>query len=138
VPEPGRIAAATEDLPMSKILIIDDDPDVRQVMRRVLERRGHSVQEAEDGAIGIALVEAERPDVVVTDLIMPEKEGIETILDLQERFPEVRIVAVSGAEGGAEGGPLLDARLLGAAATLSKPFSVDALVRIVEGVLESD
>jgi DNA-binding NarL/FixJ family response regulator len=93
--------------------------------------------EAENGSVAIPLIERERPDVVVTDLIMPEKEGIETIMELRDRFPEVAIVAVSGALGGDETGPLKDAEIFGAAATLAKPFTVDQFVKTVEGVLPS-
>lgn len=120
---------------MARVLVIDDDAALRAVMRRILERAGHSVTEAEDGSVALSLVDASRPDVVVTDLLMPEKEGIETILELRERFPDLAIVAVSGAEGGEEAGPLLDARMLGASATLRKPFAVDDFLRTVEELI---
>ena len=118
------------------ILLIDDDPALRSAMRKILERAGHSVYDAEDGVKGIALVESIRPDLVVTDLVMPEKEGIETILELRERFQEIPIIAVSGADGGEEEGPLFDARLFGAAAVLAKPFSIADFVAVVEKVLQ--
>jgi CheY-like chemotaxis protein len=120
---------------MSSILVIDDDEALRSVMRRVLERQGHSVQEAADGSAGLALIAAQRPDVVVTDLLMPGKEGIETIVELRERYPSIAIVAVSGAAGGEEDGPLVDAKLLGASAILSKPFSVEEFLHTVETIL---
>lgn len=119
---------------MARILVIDDDPALRGVMRRILEREGHTVLEADDGVRGVELVEEAPPDAVVTDLLMPEKEGIETIMELRERFPDVPIVAVSGA-GGEGGGPLVDAELLGASVTLSKPFTVEDFARAVESVL---
>lgn len=120
---------------MATIVVIDDDPALRAIMRKVLERSGHSVLEAENGVKGIDLVEKVRPDMVITDLVMPEKEGIETIMELRERFQELPIVAVSGAEGGAEGGPLVDARLFGADAILAKPFSVADFLRVVDKAL---
>jgi CheY-like chemotaxis protein len=120
---------------MADILIIDDDEALRRAMRRILERAGHQVREAEDGARGLALYREQEADVVVTDLIMPEKEGIETIIELRESYPGVKILAMSG--GGAVGpdGPLTDARFLGADASLPKPFSVedlqDAIARLL-------
>lgn len=121
---------------MANIVVVDDDPGLRGVMKKILERGGHTVREAEDGNAGMRLVEHEAPDLVVTDLLMPEKEGIETIRELQERFPEVRILAISGAgTPDGEGGPLMDAELFGAHHTLSKPFSVGALLSVVDRVL---
>jgi len=120
---------------MARILVIDDDQAIRTVMRRVLEKAGHVVTEAEDGEAGLALLEEELPDMVVTDLLMPEKEGIETILEMRQSFPDLPVLAVSGADGGVEEGPLLDARLLGADSTLSKPFSLEEFLEAVEDVL---
>lgn len=120
---------------MAQILVIDDDAALRTTVRRVLERSGHQVTEAENGAEGMRLVRKRPPDLVVTDLLMPEQEGIETIQELRENHPAIGIVAVSGAGGVEEGGPLLDAQLFGADATLSKPFSVEALIEAVDRVL---
>lgn len=120
---------------MARILVIDDDPSLRRTMRKVLERAGHDVVEAENGATGMSLVRDSPPDLVVTDLLMPEKEGIETIQEIRAEFPKLPIVAVSGAGSAEEGGPLLDAQLFGAEATLSKPFSVEELTETVERVL---
>jgi DNA-binding response OmpR family regulator len=119
---------------LGKVLVIDDDPAMRSTIRRILERDGHQVAEAENGEQGIRLFRAEGADVVVTDLIMPEKEGIETILDLREEAPELRILAMSG--GDLEGGRLGDAEALGADASLAKPFTVDELRKRVRALLE--
>jgi len=121
---------------MANIVVVDDDPGLRGAIRKILERGGHTIREAEDGDAGVRLVEREAPDLVVTDLLMPEKEGIETIMELRERFPQVRILAISGAgtlDG--EGGPLVDAELFGAHGTLPKPFSVETLLSVVDQVL---
>lgn len=121
---------------LAKIVVIDDDPALRRTMRKILERGGHEVREAENGLAGLSLVEADRPDVVVTDLLMPEKEGIETIVELSDRFPDVGVVAISGAGGASREGPLVDAELFGADATLSKPFTIERFQETVERVLE--
>ena len=70
---------------MGLILIIDDDSSVRGTMKRILERDGHEVREAEDRAVGLKLFREAHPDVVVTDLLMPEKDGIETIMELRAK-----------------------------------------------------
>lgn len=123
---------------MRHILVIDDDPALRGVMRKILERGGHAVQEAENGLAGLRMVEADPPVLVVTDLLMPEKEGIETIVELRERFPEIRVIAISGAGGVEAQGPLVDAELFGADATLPKPFEIEAFLETVERVLSAN
>ncbi|TVP75223.1 MAG: response regulator [Gemmatimonadales bacterium] len=119
---------------MADILLIDDDPALRGTLRKVMERKGHVVREAEDGERGLREAGASLPDLVITDLLMPEKEGIETIMELQDRWPELPIIAISGA-GGEAGGPLEDAALFGARAVLSKPFSLDEFLATVDRVL---
>ena len=120
---------------MSDILIIDDDDALRATVRKVLERDGHSVREAADGAEGLEAIESDPPDLVITDLFMPEKEGIETILELRESHPDLRILAVSGGGRVGPGGPLSDAEALGADASLAKPFDVEELRGVVERLL---
>jgi DNA-binding NtrC family response regulator len=121
---------------MARIVIIDDDPAIRGTMRRILERAGHEVSEADDGDVGLRLVESWKPALVITDLFMPEKEGIETIQELAEGYPGVRILAISGAGGLEEHeGPLVDAMLFGAHAVLPKPFSIQNLVDSVDQLL---
>lgn len=124
---------------MAHILLIDDDSAVRSVMREVLERSGHEIRTAEDGEEGLRLFRERAADLIVTDLFMPDKEGIETIQELRQQAPDVKILAVSG--GGLErardpDGPLSDAELFGADASLPKPFTVDELRRAVEELLE--
>ena len=124
---------------MGRVLVIDDDGAMRGAIRKILERDGHVVTEAENGKVGLALFRASGADVVVTDLIMPEKEGIETIIELRAESDQVRILAMSGNElllAGGEG-RLQDAETLGANASLAKPFSVDQLRNAVSGLLGS-
>lgn len=124
---------------MAYIIVIDDDAELLGAMRRTLEDRGHWVRSAEDGLQGMELIERSPPDLVVTDIIMPEKEGIETIVELGERYPKLPVMAISGASsynGGMNAEEsLLDAELLGARGTLSKPFSMNDFVVHVEEIL---
>lgn len=122
---------------MAHIVVIDDDTELLDAMRRTLERRGHHVQSARDGSVGMKLVDECPPDLVVTDLVMPEKEGIETIVELGERYPRVPVIAISPMDGRGSRGALLDAEMLGAASTLCKPFSMDDFVTRVEDILSS-
>jgi len=112
---------------VGRILVIDDDPAMRGSMRRILERDGHDVREAGDGAEGLHLFRAEPADVVVTDVLMPGKEGMETIVELREEAPDVRILVVSGGGTMLGESTLSDAQALGADASLAKPFTVDQL-----------
>jgi CheY-like chemotaxis protein len=120
---------------MAKILIIDDQAEVRDILRRSLEIAGHSVVEAHNGAHGIEVYQRERADVVVTDILMPDRDGMEVIAGLRRVDPAARILAISG--GGSKGRVdfLGMATMLGAKATLNKPFSPKQLVDKVAGLL---
>jgi two-component system, chemotaxis family, chemotaxis protein CheY len=117
---------------MATILLIEDNPQVRPILRMMLQMLGHQVAEAEDGNQGIAVFQQNPAAVVFCDLFMPEKEGLETIRELRTLAPTVKIVAMSG--GPMLGGPdfLRMARSLGADATLSKPFDVQSLRETLE------
>ena len=120
------------------ILVIDDDKNIRTLLRTILEREGYRVVDALDGDKGIRRYQESPTDLVITDLIMPGKEGIETIRDLRREFPHVKIIAVSG---GGRIGPdsyLKMAKGVGALRTLSKPFDRLALLKAIEEVLEMD
>lgn len=119
------------------ILVIDDDSAVRHTVRVMLERAGYLVREADNGEEGVKLYRDARTDLVITDLFMPQQDGIETIQQIRAEFPDARILAVSGgASIGAEG-PLIDARMLGADETLAKPFSKEDLLQRVRGLIET-
>ncbi len=122
---------------MARILLIDDDATVRYALKQVLERAGHQVDEASDGQIGIEMYSANRPDVVVTDIIMPNQEGIETIIKLKRMAPGIAIIAMSG--GGRTGNRdfLEMAEKLGAARIMPKPFRPRELVEAVQELLPS-
>ena len=121
-----------------RILIIDDDELVRDTLRRALEGADFEVVEAANGDEGIRSYEAEPIDVVVTDLVMPEKEGIETIIELRRRDPEVKIVAISGASRIAGYEYLNVATKFGADRVLPKPFRPKALLEAVRDLLPDD
>jgi CheY-like chemotaxis protein len=117
---------------MADILIIDDDPRMRRLLNRLLKRAGHTVREAADGRGGIAAF-AQRPaDLIVTDIVMPDMEGIETIVQLRRQSPELPIIAISG---GSDPLYLRTTATLGATAALRKPFAANDLLQQVVGML---
>lgn len=116
-----------------RILLIDDDVMLRQTIRKMLESGGHEVIEAENGRVGIEAFRKHRIEAVVTDIIMPQKEGIETIRDIRSLDAKVRIVAISGGGRTHKMDFLNIAAKLGATTTLSKPFRKEALLACVEG-----
>jgi CheY-like chemotaxis protein len=122
---------------MAKILVIDDDAAIRRMLVRILTTAGHSVMEAPDGREGIELLHASQTKVVITDIIMPRQEGIETILEIRREAPAVRIIAMSGSSQNSGMSYLDFAAKLGAHAVLAKPFRASALLDAVAEVLSS-
>jgi CheY-like chemotaxis protein len=120
---------------MARILIVDDDDAVLATMRKTLERAGHTITVASNGEDGLRLFRAAPTDLVITDLYMPEKEGIETIQDIRSEYPDAKILAVSGGTISGTEGPLVDAELFGANASLAKPFTPEELQKMVEQLL---
>lgn len=120
---------------MSKILVIDDDPMVRNTISRILDRKGYDVVLAGDGRYGLKLFESEQPDLVITDIIMPEREGIETIRAIHKICPTAKIIAISG--GGRVGNVdfLTLAAKLGAREIIAKPFEPTELTASVSRCL---
>ena len=120
---------------MADVLVIDDDPSMRRLIGRMLRSAGHQVREAGGGREGLELFNEARPDLVVTDIFMPEGEGIETVRAMYEAAPSVPILVISG---GGEGYPDYSgfAVELGAAAKLAKPFTRAQLLERVTGLLE--
>jgi CheY-like chemotaxis protein len=117
------------------ILVIDDDALVRQALMLVLESRGYEVQCAPEGRQGLRAYQKRRPDLVISDIIMPEMEGIETILELRILSPDCPIIAISGGGRFGKVDFLAVAKELGATATLSKPFEQADLLQTVAGCL---
>ncbi|HEX4193911.1 MAG TPA: response regulator [Stellaceae bacterium] len=120
---------------MKKILVIDDNMVVRNTIVQILESEGYEVISAEDGRRGLFVFRSEKPDLVVTDIIMPEKEGIETIRDIRGEVPDAKIIAISG--GGRIGNTdfLKIARQLGASDIVAKPLDPDHFLDVVKNCL---
>jgi DNA-binding response OmpR family regulator len=115
------------------VLIIDDDAPMRATLAQLLKRSGYAAVSAADGNEGLKVCRARAVDLVVTDLFMPNKEGIETIMELRRDFPKTPIIAISGMP---DATPLLTtARILGAATTLAKPFEAEEFLTAVEEAL---
>lgn len=120
---------------MSRILVIDDDKFVRISIRTVLEAEGYEVEEAKDAFEGIALQKAYLFDAAIVDLLMPHKDGLETIQGLKESDPELPILAISGGGTTIHQSFLKAAKLMGANATLEKPFGGAELLSTVAAVV---
>lgn len=106
-----------------KLVIIDDDRLIRETLLNYLDGEDCDAVVAADGNEGMRLVGEHQPDVVVTDILMPNKEGMETITDLKKEHPDVRIIAISGQNWSGFSSYLDMASRLGADAVLSKPFT---------------
>ncbi len=134
---PGVLAAKVREAlgppqPAATILVVDDDASVRGLFQQVLAGAGYEVVVARDGAEALKKVHEERFDLLLTDLVMPEQEGLEIIGILRKERPDLKVVAVSGAFGGTF---LKAAQLLGASATLLKPVSPNQLLAAVQAAL---
>jgi DNA-binding response OmpR family regulator len=120
---------------MALILVVEDEQMLRTTLRAILQRAGHEVVEADDGAKAMEIFLVNRPDLVITDIIMPNREGVETIREMRTAAPDLPIIAMSG--GGSRGGELflsLAARL-GATQTLAKPIRQAELLAAVDACL---
>ena len=121
---------------MARILIIDDEPQIRSMLRLMLERDGYEVVEAPDGIEGIRAYRRKPADLIITDLIMPNKDGIGMIIDLQKEFPDVKIIAMSGGGLNKPEGYLKGAKKLGATCTLTKPIDREKMLRAVKNTIK--
>jgi DNA-binding response OmpR family regulator len=116
-----------------KVLVIDDDHLVRYTLSKILQRSGYDVVTASDGRRGMLLLREEYPDVVITDIIMPEQEGIDTIIQIRHERPSIKIIAISGGGRVRNVDYLKMARSLGAHEVIRKPFvAEELLVRLAE------
>ncbi len=121
---------------MANILVVDDEDNVRYVIKETLEQDEHAVLEASTGSEALKVFESSAVELVITDLVMPDKNGIDLILELKNRYPDVRILAISGG-GGVNGRfdyiPI--AELIGAKSVMRKPFNLRDLRGAVNNLL---
>jgi CheY-like chemotaxis protein len=120
---------------VSRILIIDDDPDIRRLLRVALEKDRHEVLEAANGIEGVRRWREGHPDLVITDLMMPGKDGLDTLFELVSIDPRVKVIAMTGGNWREAVDRLHDARLFGAVRTVAKPFTLSEMLRVVGEVL---
>lgn len=119
-----------------RILVIDDEPTSLDLLRRILEINGYEVQLAVNGLEGVELFRKNPCDLVITDMVMPKKDGLQTILDLRDDYPDLPVIAISG------GGTISKERYLAVAGyldkvvTIAKPFTIEAIVKAVEQLLQ--
>jgi CheY-like chemotaxis protein len=116
---------------LRRILVVDDEDRLRRALRTVLERAGYEVREARSGQDAVRLWREEESDLVITDIHMPDKDGIETILELRALSPNLPIIAVSGSGQRKCRDLLRDAKLLGTVQTLDKPFGLNEVLDCV-------
>ena len=114
-----------------RILVVDDNEDLRSTIQALLQADGFDVAVAGNGQAAIALHQSRPADVVITDLFMPDKDGIETIVELRKLSPQLKIVAISGWTSTQGSDYLQVAREIGATVTLQKPFDPEELSRVV-------
>lgn len=123
---------------MKKILIIDDEPDILVMLKKMMERAGFMVQMAANGEEGLRNFYEDLPDLVITDIIMPEKEGLEIIREMKRKRPGLKIIAISGGGRISAESYLETARHFGANHVFQKPFSQTEIVEAARTLLATD
>lgn len=122
---------------MAKILVIEDDEQFREMLAQMLEQAGHQVETAANGVLGLMQFRQSPPDLVITDILMPEKDGIDVIIDMKREQDDVRIIAISGGRRTITPQFNLDsAALIGVRQTLTKPFNREQLLQAIQNALE--
>jgi DNA-binding NtrC family response regulator len=120
---------------MSRILIVDDNINLRGILRQILESAGHQVREASNGVEAMKVLSEGPAELVITDVIMPDKEGIETVIEIRKIFPDMKIIVMSA---GGRFGPedyLETATVFGANRTIAKPFSRNDILKTVQELI---
>ena len=123
---------------MANILIIEDDELTRELYSEILKNDGHTILEANDGSEGLKLVETNKIDLIITDLLMPNVDGMEVIITIRKTQPDLPIIAISGGGMGTPELYLFAASNFGASMTLKKPLSHTDLSSAVQDCLEKD
>lgn len=122
--------------PTQRILIVDDDPSIRRTLSLLLSKAGYEVTQAADGSEAVRLWRDRGGDLVITDLHMPEKDGIETIIELLSHTPGIRIIAMSGGGQTKRLDLLGNVALLGSVLTIEKPFTLTEMMTVVTRALD--
>ncbi len=120
---------------MARILIIDDDVQMRSRLRQMLEREGYEVEEANNGKVALRAYKENPADLVITDIIMPEKEGLEIIRELRKDYPDVKVIAISGGGHISPDEYLYLAKAFGAQCVFAKPFERRELIEAVQELI---
>ncbi|MFY4727446.1 response regulator [Nitrospira sp. BLG_2] len=121
---------------MPSVLVVDDQDQVRQLIRETLEQAGYEVEEASDGKESLDRYRVRSTDVVIMDILMPDQDGLETIMTLRQEFPDIRIIAMTGGSDTVGIPNFFDfAKMLGARRALQKPFELKVLLDAVAAEL---
>jgi two-component system cell cycle response regulator CpdR len=123
-------------MPPCSILVVDDEPGIRELLCLMLEAAGHTVVSAEDGIQAPKVLASQPVQVVITDLLMPERDGLEFITEIRKKFPTVKIIAMSGGGHIARDSYLRIAKNFGAHVLLEKPFSQSGVLGAIEAVMK--
>jgi DNA-binding response OmpR family regulator len=134
---PRRGEVVTTASKPATILLIDDEVEVRATVSRLLQRAGYEVVTAANGADALETARFVRANLIITDILMPTKEGLETIIELRHEFPELPVIAVSGGGIVDPGSYLALAQKLGADRVLAKPFGITELLSAVRELLDA-
>ena len=123
---------------MAGILIVEDDNDLREMLKNSLTRRKYTVLEATNGKEAMSRFKPSIVDLVLTDIIMPDEDGLKVIMRFRELKPAIKIIAISGGGKAGPGNYLNMARALGADEVFSKPFSINSLLKKIDEILEAE
>jgi DNA-binding NtrC family response regulator len=119
-----------------RILVIDDEPSSLDLLQRILEGEGYAVELASNGLEGMELFRLRPCDLVISDMVMPVKDGLQTILELRDIAPNLPVIAISGGGVISKERYLTVAGYLGKVMTIAKPFAVETIVNAVAGLLQ--
>jgi CheY-like chemotaxis protein len=123
---------------MAKILLIDDDPTIQKVFSQFLTSLGHEIIQAENGKEGLSMIQGIRPDLVITDIMMPEMDGLEILMQLRSTHDSVPVIAISGGMRALPVNFLHQAKLFGARYVFEKPVPLDVLRSAVTDLLSDE
>jgi len=123
---------------MKRILVIDDEEQILNLLKAMFENEGYMVDTSTNGHNGLVCINNNLPDLIICDIVMPVKEGIETIIEIKKKYPSIKIIAISGGGKNNLQDYLLMAKSIGASKTLSKPFRRKEILDAVEELIGLD